>query len=55
MQAFQENVIRIIGRYSTQAAPTEYDVQIERLQQKMMQFIENSAKAEWKFNSNLES
>lgn len=45
VQAFRENVIRIIGSYSTQAVPSEYDVQIEQLQRKMMQLIEDSAKA----------
>lgn len=46
VQAFRENVIRIIGSYSAQAEPTEYDEQIEQLQQKMMKLIEDSAKAE---------
>lgn len=46
VQAFRENVIRIIGNYSAQAEPTEYDEQIEQLQQKMMKLIEDSAKAE---------
>lgn len=46
VQAFRENVIRIIGSYSTQAEPTEYDEQIEQLQQEMMKLIEESAKAE---------
>lgn len=46
MQAFRENAIRIIGSYSTQNEPTEYDEQIEQLQQKMMTLIEDSAKSE---------
>ncbi|MSS11820.1 MULTISPECIES: recombinase family protein [Clostridia] len=46
VQAFRENVIRIIGSYSAQAEPTEYDEQIEQLQQEMMKLIEESAKAE---------
>lgn len=45
MQAFRENVIRIIGSHSAQAEPTEYDEQIEQLQQKMMKLIEERAKA----------
>lgn len=36
VQAFRENVICIIGSYSTQNEPTEYDTQIEQIQQKMM-------------------
>ena len=43
VQAFRENVIRIIGSYSQTAGPTEYDGQIEELQRKM---IEDSAKSE---------
>ena len=46
VQAFRENVIRIIGSYSATAEPTEYDSQIEELQKKMMKLIEDSAKAE---------
>lgn len=46
VQAFRENVIRIIGSYSAQAEPTEYDGQIEQLQQEMMKLIEESAKTE---------
>lgn len=46
VQAFRENVIRIIGSYSPKNEPTEYDEQIEQLQQKMMALIEDSAKAE---------
>lgn len=46
VQAFRENVIRIIGNYSAQAEPTQYDGQIEQLQQEMMRLIEDSAKTE---------
>ena len=46
VQAFRENVIRIIGSYSAAAEPTEYDSQIEELQKMMMKVIEDSAKAE---------
>lgn len=46
VQAFRENVIRIIGSYSATAEPTEYDSRIEELQKKMMKLIEDSAKAE---------
>ena len=45
VQAFRENVIRIIGNYSAQVEPTEYDGQIEQLQHKMMKLIEDSAKS----------
>ena len=46
VQAFRENVIRIIGSYSANAEPTEYDERIAELQQKMMKLIENSASTE---------
>lgn len=46
VQVFRENVIRIIGSYSPKSEPTEYDEQIEQLQQKMMALIEDSAKSE---------
>jgi len=46
VQAFRENVIRIIGSYSKNAEPTEYDGQIEELQKKIMRLIEDSARAE---------
>ena len=46
VQVFRENVIRIIGSYSPNSEPTEYDEQIGLLQQKMMALIEDSAKAE---------
>lgn len=41
---FRENVIRVIGNYSTQGVTTEYDEQIEKLQQQMLTLIENNAK-----------
>lgn len=41
---FRENVIRVIGNYSTQGVSTEYDEQIEKLQQQMLTLIENNAK-----------
>lgn len=46
VQAFRENVIRIIGNYSAQVEPTQYDEHIEQLQQEMMRLIEDSAKTE---------
>ena len=46
VQAFRENVIRITGSYSQTAESTEYDSQIEEIQQKMMKLIEHSAKLE---------
>lgn len=46
VQAFRENVIRIIGSYSADIRPTEYDGQIEERQQQMMKLIEDSAKTE---------
>lgn len=46
VQAFRENVIRLIESYSKAGEPTEYDGQIEELQQKMMRLIEDSAKLE---------
>lgn len=42
--AFRENVIKIIGRYSTKNIPTEYDEKIELLQQEMISLIEENAK-----------
>ncbi len=41
---FRENVIRVIGNYSTQGIATEYDDQIEELQKQMLKLIENNAK-----------
>ncbi|MPL87835.1 hypothetical protein SDC9_33845 [bioreactor metagenome] len=42
--AFRENVIRVIGNYSTKNVPTEYDGQIEKLQTEMLALIEENAK-----------
>ena len=42
--AFRENVIRVIGSYSTKNVPTEYDGQIEKLQGEMLALIEENAK-----------
>lgn len=41
---FRENVIRVIGNYSTQGIPTEYDEQIEELQKQMLKLIEENAR-----------
>lgn len=41
---FRENVIRVIGNYSTQGITTEYDDQIEELQKQMLKLIEDNAK-----------
>lgn len=46
VQAFRANVIRIIGSYSSQAEPTKYDGQIEALQGRLLQLIEESARTE---------
>ena len=42
--AFRENVIRVIGSYSTKNLPTEYDAQIEKLQGEMLALIEENAR-----------
>lgn len=42
--AFRENVIRVIGSYSTKNVPTEYDGQIEKLQGEMLALIEDNAR-----------
>lgn len=42
--AFRENVIQVIGSYSTKNVPTEYDEQITKLQGEMMTLIEENAK-----------
>ncbi|MBR0599746.1 recombinase family protein [Sinanaerobacter chloroacetimidivorans] len=44
VSAFRENVIRVIGSYSTKNVPTEYDGQIEKLQGEMLALIEENAK-----------
>lgn len=42
--AFRENVIQVIGSYSTKNVPTEYDEQITKLQGDMLTLIEENAK-----------
>ena len=42
--AFRENVIRVIGGYSTKEIPIEYDKNIELLQKEMLELIEENAK-----------
>ncbi len=42
--AFRENVIRIIGSYSTKEIPSEYDEKIDSLQKEMLELIEKNAK-----------
>lgn len=42
--AFRENVIRVIGGYSTKEIPTEYDEKIDLLQKEMLELIEENAK-----------
>ncbi|QHA01062.1 recombinase family protein [Dehalobacter restrictus] len=42
--AFRENVIQVIGSYSTKNVPTEYDEQIAKLQGEMLTLIEENAK-----------
>jgi len=42
--AFRENIIRVIGSYSTKDIPTEYDEKIETLQKEMLALIEENAK-----------
>lgn len=44
VSVFRENVIRVIGSYSTKNVPTEYDGQIEKLQGEMLALIEENAK-----------
>ncbi|WP_156834409.1 Site-specific recombinase [Hungatella hathewayi] len=46
VDAFRENVIRILGSYAVHVEPTEYDEQIDGLQKQMLSLIEDSAKAE---------
>lgn len=41
---FRENVIRVIGNYSTQGISTENDEQIEVLQKQMLKLIEDNAR-----------
>ncbi len=42
--AFWENVIQVIGSYSTKNVSTEYDEQITKLQGEMLTLIEENAK-----------
>jgi DNA invertase Pin-like site-specific DNA recombinase len=42
--AFRENIIRVIGNYSTKNISTEYDEKIEGLQKEMLSLIEENAK-----------
>lgn len=44
IETFRENVIRVIGNYSTQGVTTEYDAQIDELQKQMLKLIEENAK-----------
>ena len=44
VQAFRENVIRIIGSYGNKAKPTEYNTEIQELEKHLMSLIEESAK-----------
>lgn len=46
VDAFRENVIRILGSYSENVEPTEYDEEIDNRQKQMLALIEDSAKAE---------
>ena len=42
--AFRENVIRVIGDYSTKGVSTDFDEKIESLQKEMLSLIEENAK-----------
>lgn len=44
IDTFRENVIRVIGNYSTRGVETEYDELINNLQKQMMKLIEENAK-----------
>jgi len=44
IETFRENVIRVIGNYSTQGVATEYDDQIDELQKQMLKLIEDNAR-----------
>lgn len=46
VEAFRENVIRVIGSYQTSGVSIEYDEQLESLQRQMMALIEDSVKKE---------
>ena len=41
---FREDIIRVIGGYSTRDIPTEYDEKIGTLQNKMLTLIEENTK-----------
>ena len=41
---FRENVIRVIGNYSTKGVTTEYDEQIDALQKQMLTLIEDNVR-----------
>ena len=41
---FRENVVRVIGNYSTKGVTTEYDEQIDALQKQMLALIEDNAR-----------
>ncbi len=44
IETFRENVIRVIGNYSTEGITTEYDDQIDVLQKQMLNLIEDNVK-----------
>ena len=44
VDAFRDNVIRVIGNYSTKNVSTEYDQRIEQLQGRLLTLIEDNAK-----------
>ncbi len=44
IEAFRENVIRVIGNYTTEGITSEYDDQIDVLQKQMLKLIEDNAK-----------
>lgn len=44
IEVFRENVIRVIGNYSTEGVETEYDEEIQRLEKTMLKLIEENAK-----------
>lgn len=44
IETFRENVIRVIGNYSTEGITSEYDDQIDVLQKQMLKLIEDNAK-----------
>lgn len=46
IDAFRDNVIRILGSYSDNVEPTDYNEKIDALQKQMLALIEDSAKTE---------